>query len=118
MKWLAIVLFWFPCAALAVDTDSDGVPDEVDNCVNLKNPLQEDWDFDNYGNRCDTDLDHSGIANMADFNAFSTCMKQQEAARSYNAGCDFNSDGVLSDRDLTIFTNRLNRPPGPSGLHP
>lgn len=118
MKFLAILALLFPVSALAADADDDGVPDEADNCIQQKNPQQEDWDFDNVGNRCDADFDQSQVVNMFDFNLFSICLKQQDAGRSYSAACDLNADGVLGDRDLTIFTNRLGRPPGPSGLHP
>ena len=38
-----------------LDRDLDGVPDAVDNCVNLANPRQEDCDADQIGNLCDED---------------------------------------------------------------
>jgi len=36
------------------DSDSDGVPDSVDNCPGDSNPLQEDFDGDGLGYYCDT----------------------------------------------------------------
>jgi PKD repeat protein len=42
--------------AVAIDTDSDGVPDFADNCVNIPNPGQEDTDSDGVGDVCDTDV--------------------------------------------------------------
>ena len=35
------------------DSDGDGVPDECDNCIGDKNPLQKDENRDGLGDRCD-----------------------------------------------------------------
>ena len=35
------------------DTDHDGIPDELDNCINTFNPSQSDLDQDNVGDWCD-----------------------------------------------------------------
>ncbi len=37
------------------DTDGDGVDDEIDNCPEHENPLQEDIDDDGVGDACDED---------------------------------------------------------------
>jgi len=37
-----------------VDSDGDGVPDEVDNCPTTPNPDQKDSDFDGVGDACST----------------------------------------------------------------
>jgi Tol biopolymer transport system component len=51
--------------AASPDTDSDGVPDHLDNCPDAANPGQEDVDGDSVGDACDlectgcaTGLDH------------------------------------------------------------
>ncbi len=36
----------------SVDTDGDGVPDELDNCPTVPNPDQKDSDFDGIGDAC------------------------------------------------------------------
>lgn len=38
---------------VVVDRDSDGILDEIDNCPDLANPLQENQDHDAWGDVCD-----------------------------------------------------------------
>jgi hypothetical protein len=40
----------------AVDSDGDGIPDDVDNCPCIPNPNQIDFDGDGKGNDCDTEF--------------------------------------------------------------
>ena len=39
--------------ASVADQDGDGVPDSIDNCIDVKNPDQADEDHDGVGNACD-----------------------------------------------------------------
>lgn len=43
------------------DLDKDGIPDTIDNCPGIPNPLQEDLDNDQIGDVCDPDQDGDGI---------------------------------------------------------
>ncbi len=49
-----------------VDTDNDGICDDVDNCIASINPSQEDLDMDGEGDICDDDIDGDGLVNADD----------------------------------------------------
>ena len=60
-------IFQFTTASVAiVDTDSDGTPDETDNCPGLANDLQLDFDTDGQGDICDSDDDNDGTPDAGD----------------------------------------------------
>jgi hypothetical protein len=48
------------------DSDSDGIPDESDNCPNDANNDQTDTDADGLGNACDPDDDGDGVPDGQD----------------------------------------------------
>ena len=52
--------------APSLDTDSDGVPDSLDNCPTKANPNQADLDADGQGDACDPDRDGDGVPNSID----------------------------------------------------
>lgn len=45
------------------DRDMDGIPDDLDNCPDTPNPMQEDLDGDLIGDVCDDDIDGDGLLN-------------------------------------------------------
>jgi hypothetical protein len=58
------------------DRDSDGVPDDIDNCPDAPNPAQEDLDEDDEGDACDADIDGDGLLNACEIPEASACPAQ------------------------------------------
>jgi len=121
---LAFGLSFGSFAGSSPDSDSDGVPDAFDNCVNVPNgPLaatglcdaQEDADLDGYGNPCDTDVNNDGGTGLDDVN-----ITLAAAAAGAGAGSpsDINCDtGVgLDDVNDVLAGAAAAATPGPSGL--
>jgi hypothetical protein len=71
-----------------LDSDSDEVPDEEDNCPLQFNPDQVDIDRDGQGDACDADIDGDGKPNPTD-----PCPGDPTEA------CDADGDGTADDRD-------------------
>ena len=95
-------------ACSGVDTDSDGVFDDVDNCTTIANPGQIDSNGDGYGNVCDADLNNDCIVNAVDLGIFRTVFF------SNDANADLNGDGTVNTVDLGILRTQFFSPPGPS----
>lgn len=53
-------LSWYGNASFA-DIDKDGIVNISDNCPNIANPVQSDFDGDKIGNICDADDDNDKI---------------------------------------------------------
>jgi hypothetical protein len=99
-------------AAAAGDSDGDGIDDAADNCTLVVNGDQFDADGDGYGNACDADLNNSGLVTSADFAIL------RNALDTPNPIADLDHSGLVTNADYTILLDRLNKAPGPSGLHP
>jgi beta-glucanase (GH16 family) len=110
---------WASCDVyVATDTDNDGTPDNIDNCINHPNGatvpdggghVQLDTDGDGYGNACDADFDGNGLVNFADLAAF------KASFGTSNPNADFDGSGLVNFADLARLKSLFGKPPGPSG---
>ncbi len=115
-----------PGIGAAPDGDLDGVPDDFDNCIDVENPDQADFDapedddtslegVQHYGDACDADLDDDGVVGPSDFfSVFRPCLGADLDLVPDCAEADLDGDGVVAPSD---FFGRL-RPalgsaPGP-----
>ena len=120
---LAIGISVSTFAGSITDGDSDGVPDNFDNCsVTANGPLastgscdgQEDGDLDGYGNICDTDVNNDGATGLDDV----SIVFAAAAILSTDPVTDINCDGAagLDDVSITFSDAAVLKTPGPSGL--
>ncbi len=106
---------------VASDSDSDGVPDDSDNCPNDYNPGQEDVDSDLIGDVCDPDDDNDGVVDASDTNPTDPSVCEDVDSDGcddcsvgtdgfgpladnapYNDGADTDSDGICDLTDNCI----------------
>ena len=79
------------------DDDGDGLTDFFDNCPQISNPEQEDYDFDGKGDVCDPDDDNDLTPDEDDCAPFDA--EVHLGAQELCDGLDNNCDGVLDDED-------------------
>lgn len=109
-------------ASALADSDTDGVPDVADNCINEPNgpndgPNQQmDTDGDLIGNVCDCDFDQDGGCTVGDFNEFAGDFA---SGNDGGTGTDMDGDGAVGVGDFNYFLPGFaDGAPGPSGLAP
>lgn len=77
---------------LSTDNDGDSVVDALDNCIEVENFNQDDYDTDGTGDVCDQDIDNDGIENL-----FDTCKYSVSQGFVSTALSDFDNDGCEDD---------------------
>ncbi len=82
------------CSNPLVDSDNDGIVDDVDNCPNVANPGQWDNDLDGMGNKCDADVDGDSCPNVDEPNS-----QWDPLVNGCNNNNDTDKDGVLNAVD-------------------
>ncbi|MFT5430440.1 MAG: hypothetical protein ACI9OJ_001114, partial [Myxococcota bacterium] len=81
---------------LSPDSDEDGVDDIDDNCVDMANPDQDDFDQDSLGDVCDPDDDDDNTPDVEDVFPFDPDESKDDDAdgTGNNADCGPNNDQV------------------------
>jgi hypothetical protein len=91
-----------------LDSDNDGVHDNLDNCIDVANADQRDTDNDGYGTACDPDFNQNGVVDSSDLSIL------KSALRSSSPDQDLNGNGVVDSTDYSIGKEFLRQSPGPS----
>jgi arylsulfatase A-like enzyme len=105
-------LVWALPGLAALDSDGDGIRDDLDNCVAWPNCDQRDTNSDGFGNRCDPDLDDNGGVGFSDYLALTASLGAQEDG----SDLDLDGDGSIGIPDWSILRSFWGQPPGASGL--
>jgi hypothetical protein len=92
------------------DTDSDGVPDDSDNCTEIANGDQRDTNGDGIGNVCDPDLDGDCVVNFSDLGVLKSVFFTSDP------DADLDGDGSVNFIDLGVLKQFFFLAPGPSGV--
>ena len=92
------------------DTDGDGVLNKDDNCVNTKNPGQEDADGNGIGDVCE-DTDEDGIYDVDDNCPNTANPDQIDTDKDGNGDAcqDTDGDGVMDNIDNCIDTKNADQ---------
>jgi hypothetical protein len=86
-----------PSGTLDTDFDDDLVDDGIDNCVELDNALQENWDDDELGDVCDDDDDNDGFLDPVDNCQFMANDQADLDGDLYGDACDMTDDTACRD---------------------
>jgi len=99
-------LAWQWETAGCVDSDGDGVNDDLDNCPNIFNPSQRDSDDDGLGDICDPNCPNLDGLNPVNFIDFSM-LAQNWQVTGPNLPGDLNMDNIVDINDLAILSDYL-----------
>ncbi|MBK9363705.1 MAG: thrombospondin type 3 repeat-containing protein [Rubrivivax sp.] len=94
-----------------VDSDGDGVCDDVDNCPRTPNPDQRDSDGDGIGDACDIarcDVDKDGDIDKNDLSAISRA--RGKTVPPLDPAYDADGNGTITPNDVKVCIPQCTRP--------
>lgn len=95
---------WLWERALCVDSDGDGVNDDLDNCPDDYNPSQTDSDMDGFGNACDENCPNLDGVNPVNLSDYSELARNWLVEGSGRIG-DLNDDLTVNFKDVVILAS-------------
>lgn len=96
------MLSWLWERAFCIDSDDDGVNDDLDNCPESYNPSQADSDLDGSGNVCDPNCPNLDGANPVNFLDYSE-LAGNWMAEGFGRIGDLNGDLTVNLKDVAIL---------------
>jgi len=94
---------WSWETALCVDSDEDGINDDLDNCPGIPNADQRDSDQDGTGDACDSFFPSLYVIDRIDFHDFAV-LAQAWGQSGTDLPGDLDRDGVVGMIDLALLT--------------
>ena len=97
-------------ARMSADADADGITDNRDNCQQIYNPSQTNYDGDSQGDICDGDDDAEGIADSVDscpmgvlgWTSNNTTDHDTDGCKDDVEDLDDDNDGLLDSNDACM----------------
>ena len=94
------------------DTDGDSIKDNIDNCINIVNPIQLDTDNDLQGDSCDIDDDNDSVEDNIDNCPISSNIEQSDLDQDGTGDAcdpDKDGDGISNDIDNCLNDGNSNQ---------
>ena len=118
-QWTRTITYTFDPAP---DDDDDTIPNVLDNCPNIANPLQENNDGDSEGDVCDPDDDNDGVDDTDDNCPLDGNTDQADTdLDGLGDVCDASGDDTIVEQVAEVIVETIENivavnPPGGTGM--